>query len=311
MSPPVPPTDFQPRRFLAPRYWGTWLAIGLLRLMIIPPYRWQVHIGAGLGYLFYALGKSRRRVAQTNIARCFPELSAAEQAALVRRNFRATGIALQETLLAWWGRDEVLRPLVEIEGLEHLQAAQAQGKGVLLLGAHFTSLEISGRLLSFFHPVYAMYRRHNNPLMEAIIKHSREGFLEGLVERRDMRRMIRLLREGKVVWYAPDQDFGSRSSVFAPFFGIPTASLVMTSKLARVSGAPVLPFFSQHTEDNRGYRLIIRPPLEDFPSGDDVADATRVNTIIEEQVRKAPEQYLWVHRRFKTRPPGEAPFYEK
>ena len=307
----MPTADFQARHFLAPRYWGTWLALGLLRLMIVPPYRWQVRLGAGLGYLFYLLARSRRRIAETNIARCFPALSPREQRALVRRNFRATGIAVQETLLAWWGKDERLAPLLEIEGLEHLQAALKQGKGALLLGAHFTSLEISGRLLSLRQPCYAMYRRHNNPLLEAVIKHSRESFLDGLVERRDMRRMIRLLREGKVVWYAPDQDFGSRGSIFAPFFGIQTASLVMTSKLARVSGAPVLPFFSQHTDDNRGYRLIIRPPLEDFPSGDDVADATRINAIIEEQVRKAPEQYLWVHRRFKTRPEGEAPFYEK
>ncbi len=307
----MPPADFRPSRFLAPRYWGTWLALGLLRLLIIPPYRWQVRIGAGLGWLLYHLGRSRRRITEINIARCFPQLSAAEQTRLVKRTFRAAGIAVPETALAWWGKDEVLAPLVEIEGLEHLQDALKAGKGALLLGAHFTSLEISGRLLARYQPCYAMYRRHNNPLFEAVIKHSRETHLEGLIERHDMRHMIRTLRKGGVVWYAPDQDFGTHSSVFAPFFGIQTASLVMTSKLAKVSGAPVLPFFSQHTEGNRGYRLTILPALKDFPSGDDVADATRVNTIIEAQVRKAPEQYLWLHRRFKTRPEGEAPFYEK
>ena len=308
----MPPSkDFQPSHFLAPRYWGTWLALGLLRLLTLLPYRWQVRIGASLGGLLYHLGKRRRRITETNIARCFPELDIGAQKALVKRTFRAAGIAIPETALAWWGKDADLAPLVEIEGMAHLQAALKQGKGVLLLGAHFTSIEISGRLMALFHPCYAMYRRHDNPLFEAVIKQSRETHLEGLIERRDMRHMIRTLREGKVVWYAPDQDFGTRSSVFAPFFGIQTSSLVMTSKLAKVSGAPVLPFFSQHTADNKGYRLIIHPPLEDFPSGDDVADATRINAIIEEQVRKAPEQYLWLHRRFKTRPPGEAPFYEK
>lgn len=307
----MPPVDFKPSDYLTPRHWGTWLVLGLLRLLIIPPYRWQVHLGAGLGWLLQRFGRHRRRIAETNIARCFPQLNAAEQRTLVKRTFRAAGIAIPETALAWWGRDSQLAPLVEIEGLEHLQAALKDGKGVLLLGAHFTSLEISGRLLSQFHPVYAMYRRHNNPLFEAVIKHSRETHLQGLIERTDMRQMIRTLRKGGVVWYAPDQDFGTHSSVFAPFFGIQTSSLVMTSKLAKVSGAAVLPFFSQHTEGNRGYRLIIRPALENFPSGDDVADATRINTIIEEQVRKAPEQYLWLHRRFKTRPPGEDPFYEK
>lgn len=305
------PPDFQPSRFLAPRYWGTWIALGLLRLLTLFPYRWQVRIGASLGGLLYHLGIRRRRITETNIARCFPQLDIGAQKLLVKHTFRAAGIAIPETALAWWGKDVDLAPLVEIEGMEHLQTALEKGKGVLLLGAHFTSLEISGRLLALQQPCYAMYRRHDNPLFEAVIKQSRETHLEGLIERRDMRKMIRTLREGKVVWYAPDQDFGSRSGVFAPFFGIQTATLVMTSKLAKVSGAPVLPFFSQHTEGNRGYRLIIRPPLADFPSGDDVADATRINAIIEEQVRKAPEQYLWLHRRFKTRPAGEAPFYEK
>lgn len=307
----MPPPDFQPSRFIAPRYWGTWIALGLLRLLIIPPYAWQVRIGAALGRALYWAGKRRRRITETNISRCFPDLNVGAQKALVKRTFRAAGIAVPETALAWWGKDGDLAPLLEIEGLEHLRKALERGKGVLLLGAHFTSLEISGRLLSLHQPCHAMYRKHNNPLFEAVIKQSRETHLEGLIERHDMRRMIRLLRDGQVVWYAPDQDFGTHSSVFAPFFGIQTSTLVMTSKLAKVSGAPVLPFFSQHTEDNRGYRLIIRPPLEDFPSGDDVADAARVNAIIEEQVRKAPEQYLWLHRRFKTRPPGEAPFYEK
>ncbi len=307
----MPPSkDFQPSHFLAPRYWGTWLALGLLRLLTLLPYRWQVRIGASLGGLLYHLGKRRRRITETNIARCLPELDIGAQKALVKRTFRAAGIAILETALAWWGKDKDLAPLVEIEGLEHLQKAVEKGKGVLLLGAHFTSLEISGRLMALFHPCYAMYRRHDNPLFEAVIKQSRETHLEGLIERRDMRKMIRTLREGKVVWYAPDQDFGTHSSVFASFFGVQTATLVMTSKLAKVSGAPVLPFFSQHTKGNRGYRLIIRPPLEDFPSGDDVADAARVNAIIEEQVRKAPEQYLWLHRRFKTRPAGEPPFYQ-
>lgn len=305
------PPDFQPSRFLAPHHWGTWIALGLLRLLIIPPYTWQVRIGAGLGRLLYLLGKRRRRITETNIARCFPELNAAEQKALVKRTFRAAGIAIPETALAWWGKNEDLAPLVEIEGLEYLQAALEAGKGALLLGAHFTSLEISGRLLARFQPCYAMYRKHNNPLFEAVIKKSRETHLQGLIERTDMRHMIRTLRKGGVVWYAPDQDFGRHSSVFAPFFGIQTSSLVMTSKLTRVSGAPVLPFFSLHTDGNKGYRLIIRPALENFPSGDDVADATRVNAIIEQQVRKAPEQYLWLHRRFKTRPPGEPPFYDR
>lgn len=302
---------FRPADFLAPRYWGTWLALGLLRLLIVPPYRWQVRIGAALGRLLYLVGRRRRRITETNIARAFPQLDPAARRHLVKQTFRAAGIALPETALAWWGRDEDLAPLVHFEGMQYLEAALAEGKGVLLLGGHFSSIEISARLMALRHRCYAMYRPHENPLFEAVIKRSRERHLAGLVARDDMRKMIRTLRQGEVVWYAPDQDFGRRRSVFAPFFGIQTATLVMTSKLAKVSGAPVLPFISRRTEGERGYRIIIRPPLADFPSGDDIADATRVNAVLEEQVRQAPEQYLWLHRRFKTRPEGEPPFYAK
>lgn len=303
------PQVFDPRPYLHPRHWPTWLALGLLRLPTLLPFPMQIRLGALLGALSYYFSPKRRHIAATNIALCFPEQSAPEQRRLVRKTFRSAGIALIETSLAWWGKNEMLARRVQIEGLEHLQQAAAQGKGVLLLGAHFTSLEVSGRLLALHHPCTAMYRRHGNPLFEAIIKHSRETHLDRLISRKDMRGMIRGLRTGSVVWYAPDQDFGRHNSVFAPFFGIPTSTLVTTSKLARLSGAPVVPFFSQRLSDDSGYQLTLQPALEDFPSNDDVADATRINTIIEAQVRKAPDQYLWLHRRFKTRPLGEPGLY--
>jgi KDO2-lipid IV(A) lauroyltransferase len=268
-----------------------------------------MRLGALLGAFTYHFSPKRRYIAATNIALCFPKLSAAQQRRLVHKTFRSAGIALIETSLAWWGKNEMLAHRIQIEGLEHLQRATAQNKGVLLLGAHFTSLEISGRLLALHHPCTAMYRRHENPLFEAVIKHSRETHLNHLISRKDLRGMIRALRAGNVVWYAPDQDFGRHNSVFAPFFGIPASTLVTTSKLARLSGAPVVPFFSQRLDDDSGYRLILQPALEDFPSDDDVTDATRINAIIEAQIHKAPDQYLWLHRRFKTRPLGEPGLY--
>lgn len=300
---------FHPAHYLHPRHWPTWLGLSGLWLLTRLPFRVQMRLGAWLGALMYYLARRRRHITQCNIAVCFPELDSPAQRRLVRRTFRSAGISLMEIGLAWWGRDEMLAKRVQIEGLQHLQRAAAQGKGVLLLGAHFTSLEISGRLLARFHPCAAMYRKHDNPLFEAVTKHSRETHLEKIISRHDMRSMVRALREGTVVWYATDQDFGPRNSVFAPFFGVQTASLVMTSKLARLSGAPVVPFFSQRLEDDSGYRLILKPALDNFPSGDDVADAGRINAIIEQQVRKAPDQYLWLHRRFKTRPPGEPGLY--
>ncbi|NOX93177.1 MAG: LpxL/LpxP family Kdo(2)-lipid IV(A) lauroyl/palmitoleoyl acyltransferase [Gammaproteobacteria bacterium] len=300
---------FRPGTFLHPRYWPTWLGLGALWMLSRLPFSLQMQLGSLLGITMYHLARRRRHITQCNITLCFPELDADAQQVLVRKTFRSAGISLMETGLAWWGKDKMLTRRVKIEGLEHLQQATAPGKGVLLLGAHFTSLEISGRLLSQFHPCAAMYRKHDNPLFEAIIKHSRETHLDKIISRRDMRGMVRALREGTVVWYATDQDFGHRNSVFAPFFGVQTASLVMTSKLARLSGAPVVPFFSQRLDDDSGYKLILLPALTDFPGDDDVADATRINAIIEQQVRKVPEQYLWLHRRFKTRPEGEPGLY--
>lgn len=305
-----PDNHFKPGAFLHPRYWLTWLGLGVLWTLSRLPFGLQMRLGSLLGMAMYYLARRRRHITQCNIALCFPELDSEAQQALVRKIFHSAGISLMETGLAWWGKDSMLSKRVEIEGLEHLQQATAQGKGVLLLGAHFTSLEISGRLLSQFHPCAAMYRKHDNPLFEAIIKHSRETHLDKIISRRDMRGMVRALREGTVVWYATDQDFGPRNSVFAPFFGLQTASLVMTSKLARLSGAPVVPFFSQRLDDDSGYKLILLPALTNFPSGDDVADAARINAIIEKQVRKIPDQYLWLHRRFKTRPEGEPGLYD-
>jgi len=305
-----PDDHFKPAAFLHPRYWLTWLGLGVLWTLSRLPFGLQMRLGSLLGMAMYYLARRRRHITQCNIALCFPELDSEAQQALVRKIFHSAGISLMETGLAWWGKDSMLSKRVEIEGLEHLQQATAQGKGVLLLGAHFTSLEISGRLLSQFHPCAAMYRKHDNPLFEAIIKHSRETHLDKIISRRDMRGMVRALREGTVVWYATDQDFGPRNSVFAPFFGLQTASLVMTSKLARLSGAPVVPFFSQRLDDDSGYKLILLPALTNFPSGDDVADAARINAIIEKQVRKVPDQYLWLHRRFKTRPEGEPGLYD-
>lgn len=300
---------FQAKDYLHPRHWLTWLGLGILWALSRLPFSLQMQMGSLLGKAMYHLASRRRHITRRNIALCFPERDNEAQQTLVRQTFHSAGISLMETGLAWWGKEKVLAKRVQIEGLEHLQHATAQGKGVLLLGAHFTSLEISGRLLAQFHPCAAMYRKHDNPLFEAVIKHSRETHLDKIISRRDMRGMVRALKAGTVVWYATDQDFGPRNSVFAPFFGIQTASLVMTSKLARLSGAPVVPFFSQRLDDDSGYKLILLPALSDFPSGDDTTDAARINAIIEQQVRVAPDQYLWLHRRFKTRPDDEPGLY--
>lgn len=308
-STPANPQHPATAHYWKPRHWPTWLGLGLLRLLILLPFAWQVRLGAFLGRCLYHLAPGRRRVAETNIRLCFPELDARAQRKLVRRTFESSGISLLEIGLAWWGGDRKLAPLAHMEGLEHLQAALTQGKGVILLSAHFTCLEIGGRLLARQQPFAVVYRKHNNPLFEAVTKHSRETHFQRAIPRTDTRGLVRALRDGLACWYAPDQDFGRKKSVFVPFMGVQAATLPATSRLAKLSGAPIVPFFPLRLPGGAGYRLVIRPALENFPGDDELADAARINALIEAQVREAPEQYLWLHRRFKTRPEGEEKVY--
>jgi len=289
---------------------GYQIGLGLLRLAVKLPYRWQLALGEQIGRLAFHLTTRRRRIAQRNIELCFPELNRQQQRDLVRRHYRCVGISLFEIAQCWWGDDKTLAPLCHINGLQHLQQAIAEGKGVLLLSAHFTCLEIGGRLLALHHPFAVMYKRQRNTVLESAMRQSREAHFERAIEKSDSRGLLRTLKEGKACWYAPDQDPSYHKAVFADFFGIRTATVPAASRIAGLSGARVLPFFAIRREDKSGYDLSILPALDNFPSGDVEQDAQRINAIIEQQVRQAPEQYLWMHRRFKTRPAGEASLYD-
>jgi KDO2-lipid IV(A) lauroyltransferase len=281
-----------------------------MRLVAAMPYGMQLFVGRRLGDLMYLLSRRRRQVARINLELCFPELGADARHELLRRCFQSAGISLTESAFSWWGDEARLRRLYRIEGLEHLDEPLRRGKGVLLLGGHYTTLEISGRFLAFHtKDLQPIYKPARNALFNALMVARRSSIFDQLLLNRDMRTILRNLRNNKVVWYAPDQDFGRAQTVFAPFMGIEAASLTMTSRLASKSGAAVLPFYSQRLPGNEGYLVKLMPALENFPSGDDVADSTLINQAIERQVRRAPEQYLWLHRRFKTRPAGEKEIY--
>ena len=300
---------FRPQDYLAPRYWPTWVGLGLLRLIILLPDPALRTLARGLGHLGYHLMPQRRRITRTNIDRVFPELDKAARRRLVHDSFAAATYAVFESAIAWWAPDRRLQNRYTLEGRDHLDAALARGKGVILLGGHYTTLEISGRLLGYEVPnVYPTYKQAHNPLVEALMSRARRRNNAGLIESSDFRGIIRRLKHNDVIWFAPDQDFGADRCVFAPFMGIPAVTLTATARLARLSGAPVLPYYSRRLPDGR-YALRIGPPLQDFPSGDDVRDATAVNRAIEIGVREAPGQYLWGHRRFRTRPRGEPQFY--
>jgi KDO2-lipid IV(A) lauroyltransferase len=255
-------------------------------------------------------GPERRQVTRTNLELCFPGLPADEYRRLSRRHLASLGIAIIEIALSWWGTERKLRNLVTISGLENLETALQHGKGVLLLSAHFTTLEIGGRLLSLHAPFHVLYRRHKNPVIEFLIQKYRTRLYDKAIERGDLRTMVKSLGDNRPVWYAPDQDFGSDNSIFVPFFGVPAATLTTTSRLAGATGARVVPFFQARLPGSRGYQLTLLPALEQFPGTSIEADTRRILKLIEDRVKENPEQYVWAHRRFKTRPPGKGPVYK-
>lgn len=250
--------------------------------------------------------KRRREIARVNLSLCFPELSDTGRHDLLNKHFDSLGMGLVETAICWFAPRAKLIPLAHLEGREHLEAALEKGRGVILLSAHFTTLEIGTTLLALNVPICAVYRSNKNPLFEALMHRARAGYAERAIARGDMHAMVRALRDNLPLWFAPDQDFGRKHSVFVPFFNVPAASLTATSRLAKLSKAQVVPFFSQRLEDGRGYSLTLQPALEGFPSGDIEADTVRINQIVEAEVRRYPEHYLWVHRRFKTQSAGKS-----
>ncbi|MDJ0808232.1 MAG: LpxL/LpxP family Kdo(2)-lipid IV(A) lauroyl/palmitoleoyl acyltransferase [Gammaproteobacteria bacterium] len=294
----------RPKAHIAsPRYWPTWLGLALLWLAGRHlSYPFALRVGAWLGRLIHRLARRRRQIAEVNLRLCFPELSEAERSSLRMAHFEALGIGLILTGYAWWASDAKIRRLIrQVDGLEHLEACLSQGRGALLLGSHFTDLEISGRLFIQCHPTAVMYRRHENPVIEWAFSRNRQRNFVAAIPREDMRKTLRTLKENHSIWYATDQSFKGPGSTLAPFFQVPAATHTGTSRLAKISRAPVLTFNCIRLPGNQGFHLIFKPPLEGFPSEDARADATRINALIEEAVRLAPEQYLWTHRRFKKR----------
>ncbi|WP_236210705.1 lipid A biosynthesis lauroyl acyltransferase [Metapseudomonas otitidis] len=297
--------------FLHPRFWPLWLGLGLLWLLTQLPYPVLVRLGRVLGGWMGRLAGSRRRIVRRNLELCFPSMTAEARERLLRENFASTGIAFFEMAMSWWWPAARLRRLAHIEGLEHLQQAQAEGQGVILMALHFTTLEIGAALLGQVHTIDGMYREHKNPLFDYIQRRGRErhNLDATAIEREDVRAMLKVLRAGRAIWYAPDQDYGAKQSLFVPLFGITAATVTATTKFARLGRAMVLPFTQERLADGSGYRLVVHPPLADFPGESEEADCIRINQWIEQEVSRLPEQYLWAHRRFKSRPEGEPKLY--
>ena len=276
------------------------------------PWGLQRWLGAGVGWLALRLLPDRREAARANLALCMPELDDTQRDALLQANFRDVGIGLFEFARAWWGDATPMRRSARIEGLEILQALQAEGRGVLLVSGHFMTLEMCGRLLCDHVDLAGMYRKHRSPVMEWAVLRGRLRYASAMFGNGDTRAAIRHLKRGGFLWYAPDQDMRGKDTVFAPFFGIPAATITATHQFSRLTGCAVVPFFhkrTHHRHEGDRYVLRIGQPLAPFPTEDAVADTSAVNAAIEDMVREAPSQYLWPHRRFKRQPEGAPPRY--
>ncbi len=281
-----------------PKYWPTWVGLSLLRAIELLPFSAQLHVGFALGALIRRLPLAYVRIARRNIQLCMPALSPRDQAELVDRHCQSLGVALCETANTWWGSDRQVHRLARVEGLENLTAALAKGRGAILIGGHFTTIEIATRILGTVVPLNVVYRPTKNALLSHTMfaSFSRHG---KPIAHDDIRTMIRALKNNEAVWYAPDQSYRNKGAAMVKFFGIPAATTTATSRLARISGAAVLTYFPERLPGTAGYRVVIGPAFENFPGADPICDVERFNTLLEAQIRRVPEQYLWVHRRFK------------
>lgn len=285
-----------------PRALLVWLLIAVGWCIARLPLAVLLRGGALLGRGAWWIGGRRRDITETNLRLCFPELDPAARSALGFAVFRHAGIGVAETLSVWLNPRRNLAPRICLEGVDALREAARRG-GVLVIGGHFSALECIGPALARALPMDVVYRRNRNAAWEWLQVRGRRRYFPNVIEREDTRSLIRALREGHIVWYAPDQDYGPKHSVFAPFFGVSAATLAATGRIVQLSGAAVF-FASQHRDDVRGRWTVRISRIEDYPGSDPVADATRVNALLEQAIRIDPAQYLWLHRRFKTRPSG-------
>jgi KDO2-lipid IV(A) lauroyltransferase len=284
---------------LAPRYWLVWLGLGCLRIIEPLPYSLQLRIGRSIGRLVRVLPLAYVRIARRNIELCLPELSLDARATLLKRHFESLGIGLCETAITWWSDNKRVRSLAQVEGLEHLDRALARGRGAILVGGHFTTIEIATRILGTVVPMNVLFRPTKNKVLTDFMAARFATYAQRAIQYDDIRTLVRALKQNGAVWYAPDQAYRNKGAAMVSFFGTPAATTTSTSRLARMTGAAVLTYFPERLPDGRGYRVLIGPELEDFPSDDPVADTTRFGALLEAQIRHHPEQYLWIHRRFK------------
>jgi len=300
---------------LSPKYWGTWVLIGMAYLVAYLPMRVRFMLGRLLGRL---LGSSKKvsHIALVNISRCFPSMDAKQHKILMQKYFTNQGLDLLETLMIWCRNGfHLVDNHVEVEGLDFLQDALKQNKGIILLSSHFGNVDMSAMLMAYIGNKYklfdfsATYREQPNPVLNGFMKRGRKQYFKELIPVNNMRRVSQQLKNKKIVWYAPDMNVDKKNAIFVSFLGIKASTTTAISRLAKLTDSIVVPYAHYRAPGNRDYKVKILPPLENFPSADVVSDTARVSEFVERLVMEQPEKYWWILRRFKTRPPGETPFY--
>ncbi|MCT8350781.1 Kdo(2)-lipid IV(A) acyltransferase [Photorhabdus kayaii] len=298
------------RSLLHPRYWPTWFGIGLLYLLVLLPYPIIYRIGTRLGRFSMRFLKKRAKVAERNLELCFPDMPQEERNALLIKNFESVGMGIFETGMAWFWPDWRIERWFKVTGRENIQKIQTTGQGIIVIGIHFLTLELGARILGLLNPGIGVYRPNDNPAMDWLQTWGRLRSNKYMLDRKDVKGMIRCLKNGEVVWYAPDHDYGPRKSVFAPLFAVEHAATTTgTSILARLADPAMIPFTPRRLPDGKGYELIIQPAVAGFPKDDEVKAAAFMNRVVEQEILQAPDQYMWLHRRFKTRPKGMPSLY--
>ncbi len=296
--------------FLHPRYWLTWFGLGVLFLLVQLPYPVLNRLGIWLGRTSMRFLKRRVSITRRNLQLCFPDLPADQVEARIISNFESLGMGLLETGMAWFWSDARVKRWFDVSGLHNLKKAQENKQGVLVIGVHFMSLELGGRAMGLCQPMMAMYRPHNNKAMEFVQTWGRMRSNKAMLDRKDLRGMVHALKKGEAVWFAPDQDYGPRGSVFAPLFAVDQAATTCgTFMLARLAKPALVTVVLVRKAGGTGYELVIQPQLQDYPIDDEMAAAAYMNRVIEKEIMRAPDQYLWLHRRFKTRPAGAPSLY--
>lgn len=292
---------------LHPRYWLTWAGIGLLWLLVHLPYPIIYRLGCGMGRLAMRFMSRRAYIARRNLELCFPEMSQQERHDMVVKNFESVGMGLMETGMAWFWSDKRMARWTEVTGtgMEPVHQLQAQKTGVLLIGVHFLTLEIGARMFGMQAPGIGVYRPNDNPVIDWLQTWGRMRSNKSMIDRKDLKGMIRALKSGEVIWYAPDHDYGPGASVFVPFFAVDEAATTTgTWTLARLSQAAIVPFVPRRKSNGKGYELMMLEPERSPPLDDAKTTAAWMNDVVEKCILLAPEQYMWLHRRFKTRPEG-------